>query len=176
VDVPLLIDIDRLPKEGLRLSSDFDFPSLDLVEENAVFLEPAHAEVVVRMLDDEILVQGEITAKLSFVCSRCLTPFEFPVQSKFDLVYLPEELDGLTDELSDDEIDRMYYRDRHLDLKAVILEQLNLTFPAKPLCSPSCEGICAVCGQIVRDGACSCVVRESDPRWSKLKSVVKDKS
>lgn len=172
----MLIDIDRLPKEGLRVSSDFEFLNLDLVEENAVFLEPAHADVVVRMLGDEVLVQGEITTKLSFVCSRCLTPFEFPVRSKFDLVYLPEELDALTDELSDEEIDRMYYRDRHLDLRAVILEQLNLTFPAKPLCSPACEGICAVCGEIVRDGACSCVVRESDPGWSKLKFVVKDKS
>jgi uncharacterized protein len=175
VDTPLLIDIDRLPKEGLRLSSDFDFPSLDLVEENAVFLEPAHAEVVVRTVGDEVFVQGEVTAKLSFVCSRCLTPFEFPVHSKFDLVYLPEELDALTEELSDEEIDKMYYRDRHLDLRAVVLEQLNLTFPAKPLCSPDCEGICAVCGVIVRDGGCSCVVREPDARWSKLKFVVKDK-
>ena len=32
------------------------------------------------------------------------------------------------------------------DLKDVVLEQLNLTFPAKPLCVPDCEGICAVCG------------------------------
>ena len=87
----MLIDIDRLPKEGLRLSRDFEFLSLDLVEENAVFLEPAHAEVTVRLVGEEILVQGEITARLSFVCSRCLTPFEFPVASRFDLVYLPEE-------------------------------------------------------------------------------------
>lgn len=172
----MMIDIDRLPKEGIRLSGDFDFPSLDLVEENAVFLEPAHAEVSVRMLGDEVLVQGEISAKLSFVCSRCLTPYEFPVKSKFDLVYLPEELDGMSDELSDDEIDRMYYHDRHLDLRAVILEQLNLTFPAKPLCTPHCEGICAVCGEIVRDGGCSCLVKEADPRWNKLKFIVKDKS
>jgi uncharacterized protein len=172
----MLIDIDRLPKEGLRLSGDFDFLSLDLVEENAVFLEPAHAEVFLRMLGDEVFVQGEITAKLSFVCSRCLTPFEFPVRSKFDLVYLPEELDAMADEFSDDEIDKMYYRDRHLDLRGVVLEQLNLTFPGKPLCSPDCEGICAVCGEIVRDGSCSCGVSESDPHWNKLKFIVKDKS
>ena len=171
----MLIDIDRLPKEGLRLSSDFDFLSLDLVEENAVFLEPAHAEVAVRMVGDDVLVQGEVTAKLSFVCSRCLTPFEFPVRSAFDLVYLPEELDAMTDELSDGEIDRMYYRERHLDLQAVILEQLNLTFPAKPLCAPDCEGICAVCGEIVRDGVCSCVVREPEARSGGPKFIVKDK-
>ncbi len=171
----MLIDIERLPAEGLRVSRDFTFLGADLVEENAVFLEPVHAEVVVRMLGDEVLVQGELTAKLSFVCSRCLTPFEFPVRSTFDLVYLPEELDALPDELTDDEIDRMYLRDGRLDLRGVVLEQLNLTFPGKPLCSPACEGICSVCGQLVRDGACSCLVKESDPRWNGLKFNVKDK-
>jgi uncharacterized protein len=172
----MLIDIDRLPEAGLRLSRDFDFPGLDLVEENAVFLEPARADVLIRKLGDEVLVQGELTAKLSFVCSRCLTPFEFPVRSRFDLVYLPEELEAMSDELDEDEIDRLYYRGRNLDLRAVILEQLNLTFPAKPLCSPHCEGICAICGEVVRDGGCSCLVREPDVPANKLKFIVKDKS
>ena len=172
----MLIDIDRLPKEGLRLARDFEFLSLDLVEENAVFLEPAHAEVTVRLIGDEILVQGEVTARMSFICSRCLTPFEFPVASRFDLVYLPEELDALSEELTDEKIDQMYYSGRQLDINAVVLEQLNLTFPAKPLCAPGCEGLCAVCGEIVRDGKCSCLVKGAGPRWDRLKFNVKDKS
>ncbi len=121
MDTSLLIDIDRLPREGLRLSRDFEFLSLDLV-------------------------------------------------------YLPEEIDGLADELIDEKIDQMYYSGRQLDLRGVVLEQLNLTFPAKPLCRPDCEGICAVCGEIVRDAKCSCLIKESDPRWNKLKFNVKDKS
>ena len=172
----MLIDIDRLPKEGLRLSRDFDFLSVDLVEENAVFLEPAHAEVTVRLVGDEILVQGELTAKLSFVCSRCLTPFEYPVASRFDLVYLPEDIDALSEELSDDKIDQMFYCGRQLDLRAVVLEQLNLTFPAKPLCVPDCEGICAVCGEIIREAKCSCLVKEPESGLNRLKFNLRDKS
>ena len=175
MDTSLLIDIDRLPKEGLHLSKDFDFLGLDLVDENAVFLEPTHGEVFIRLVGDEIFVQGEVTAKLSFVCSRCLTPFEFPVASKFDVVYFPEELDALAEALTEDELDKMYYQDRQLDIRAVILEQLNLTFPAKPLCASDCEGICAVCGELIRDGKCSCLVKEPDPRLEKLKFIVKDK-
>jgi uncharacterized protein len=57
----------------------------------------------------------------------------------------------------------------------VILEQLNLTFPLKPLCSEDCEGICAVCGQIRRGGQCVCLVKEEDPRLRKLKNLVRDK-
>ena len=44
----MIIDVDKVPKGGLTFDRDFDFPSLDLVEENAVFLEPVHAEVTVR--------------------------------------------------------------------------------------------------------------------------------
>ena len=172
----MLIDIDRLPKEGLRLSRDFEFLSLDLVEENAVFLEPARADITVRLIGEDVLVQGEVTARLSFVCSRCLTPFEFPVASRFDLVYLPEDIDALSEELSDEKMDQMFYAGRQLDLRAVVLEQLNLTFPAKPLCAPDCEGICAVCGEIIREAKCSCLVKESDTQWNKLKFPVRDKS
>jgi uncharacterized protein len=176
MDSTLVIDVDRLPKEGLRVSRDFDFPSVDLIEENAVFLEPAHAEFLVRLIGEEIFVRGRITARLSFVCGRCLTPFEFPVASAFDLVYLPEELNELSDELSDEDLDKMYYSERRLDLRAVVLEQLNLTFPAKPLCDETCEGICAVCGEVVRDGKCSCQVEEKDPRWNAFKIFERDKS
>ena len=172
----MLIDLDRLPKEGVRLSRDFEFLGLDLVEENAVFLEPAHAEVSVRLVGDEILVQGEVSARLSFVCSRCLTPFEFPVASRFDLVYLPEDIDALSEELSDEKIDQMFYSGRQLDLRAVVLEQLNLTFPAKPLCASDCEGLCAVCGELIRDAKCSCLVKEPDSQWNKIKFPVRDKS
>jgi uncharacterized protein len=172
----MLIDIDRLPKEGLRVSRDFEFLNVDLVEENAVFLEPAHAELMIRPIGDEILVQGEVTARLSFVCSRCLTPFEFPVASRFDLVYLPDDGDALSEELSDEKIDQMFYSGRQLDLRTVVLEQLNLTFPAKPLCAPDCEGLCAVCGEIIRDAKCSCLVKEPGAPLNKIKFPVRDKS
>jgi uncharacterized protein len=171
----MLIEIDRLPSEGLQVSRDFDFLSVDLVEENTVFLEPVHADVLVRKIGEEVWVKGCVTARLSFVCSRCLTPFEFPVDSRFDLVFLPEELATAKDELDDADLDTLYHYDRRIDLRAVILEQLNLTFPPKPLCAESCEGLCAICGELIRDGKCSCQVGEPDPRLEKIKFLVRDK-
>ncbi len=176
VDTTMMIDIDRLPKDGLHVARDFEFVSLDLVEENAVFLEPARADLTVRLSGDEVLVQGRVTARLSFVCARCLTPFEFPVDSRFDLVFLPEELDGLSEELTDEKIDQLFYSGRQLDLRAVVLEQLNLTFPAKPLCSSGCEGICAVCGEVIREAKCSCLVKEPESGVARLEFLLRDKS
>jgi uncharacterized protein len=171
----MIIDIDKLPKDGLSVSRDFEFPSLDLVEEEAVFLKPVQAEVTIRRVGEEIRIKGRITTTLSFVCGRCLAPYEFPVDSKFDLVYLPEEFHELKEELDDSEIDRLFYKSRQIDVREVVLEQLNLTFPAKPLCSPDCEGICAVCGKVRRDGDCGCEVKETDARLEKLRSLKKDR-
>ncbi len=176
MDSALTIDIDRIPREGLNVSRDFDFMGQDLLEESAVFLEPAHAELFIRREDDEVYVQGEVRTRLSLVCSRCLVPFDFNINSSFDLVYMPEEIDLVNDELSDDDVDQMFYSDGLLDIRGMVLEQLNLMFPTKPLCSPDCEGICAVCGQIIRDGRCSCSVKETDPRWEKLKTLTRDKT
>ncbi|MBN2199398.1 MAG: DUF177 domain-containing protein [Candidatus Aminicenantes bacterium] len=168
------IEIDTLPPEGLRISRDFDFQGSDLVEEEAVFLQPAHVEVTIRKIGEEISVKGRLSTRLSMPCSRCLTLFEYPVDSLFDLIFLPEELGDIKEELSNEDMDRSYFIDRTLDLEAVVLEQLNLTFPAKPLCSKDCQGICPVCGQIRRESGCGCSVREDDPRWIKIKNFIKD--
>ena len=175
LDKKMLIDIDKITKGGLKVSRDFDFPSLDLIEEEAVFLKPVHAEMTLTRMDDEVWIKGRITACLSFVCGRCLASYEFRVDSKFDLIYLPEEYHDLKDELDDEDVDQLFYQNRQIDVREVILEQLNLTFPAKPLCSETCEGICAVCGKIRKDGNCGCQVKETDHRMEKLKIFVKDK-
>lgn len=172
----MLIDVDRIPEEGIKISKDFEFFSEDLVEESAVFLKPVHVEASVKKLGEELVIKGQITATLNFVCCRCLTPYEFAVDSKFDLVYLPEELEVAKEQLEQDDMNRLFYYKRHLDFKEVILEQLNLTFPLRPLCSEECQGICPVCGKLIREGQCSCTEKESNSRLDKLKTFLRDKS
>jgi uncharacterized protein len=172
----MLIDVDRIPEEGLEISKEFEFFTEDLVEENAVFLKPVNVEAAVKKIGEELLIKGQIRATLNFVCCRCLTPFEFPVDSRFDLVYLPEELEVAKDHLEQDDMNRLFYYKRHLDLKEVILEQLNLTFPLRPLCSKACQGICPVCGKLIKEGKCSCTAKGSDQRLEKLRIFLRDKS
>ncbi|MFQ5721347.1 MAG: DUF177 domain-containing protein [Candidatus Aminicenantales bacterium] len=171
----MIIDIDRLPKEGLKITRELEFLSVDLVEESAVFLEPTHAELVVKKKGEEIFIKGRVKTCLSIICSRCLAPFDFAVDSTFDLVYFPEELDVVKEQLDNEDINRLFYYSRQLNLREVVLEQLNLTFPLKPLCSPDCQGICPICGQIIKEGECSCVRDKSDPRLEKLKIFLRDK-
>jgi uncharacterized protein len=171
----MIIDIDRLPREGLKISRNFELLHDEIVEEDAIFLLPVHADISVNKVGEEVFVKGKIKTLLSFVCSRCLVPFEFPVDSPFDLVYLPEEFEVAKEELDGDDLNTSFYYSRKIDLKEVVLEQLNLTFPVKPLCSEACQGICPVCGKNINNGDCSCVTKASDSRLEKLKIFLKDK-
>jgi uncharacterized protein len=171
----MVIDIDRIPQEGLKISSEFEFLSADLVDENAVFLEPVSADVVVRRIGEEIFIKGVIKTRLSFVCSRCLGPYEFAVDSGFDLVYLPDELDMVKEQLEQEDMSLYFYYSSEISLDDIILEQLNLTFPVKPLCSKDCQGICPICGKVISEGQCHCATKDSDPRLDQLKIFLKDK-
>ncbi len=165
----MLIEVDKIPHEGLEVRRDFEFLSGDLVEEEAVFLEPAHVEMKVSRFGEEVWIKGRLKVRLSVVCSRCLRPFEFPLDLSFDLIYLPEELEEVKEELEEQDINQLFYYNRQIDLHQVVLEQINLAFPLKPLCSESCEGMCPVCGQVRQEGRCECVNELSDPRLEKLK-------
>jgi len=171
----MIIDIDRLPREGLKISREFEFSNGEIIEESAGFLQPVYSEVSVKKVGEEVFIKGRIKAILSFVCSRCLVPYEFPVDSHFDLIYLPEELEQAKDELDRDDLNTSFYYSRRIDLREVVLEQFNLTFPVKPLCSETCQGICPVCGQNINNGECTCVKDEFDSRLEKLKIFLKDK-
>ena len=171
----MIVDIEKLPEEGLKICQEFDFFSNELVDENTVFLDPVVVDVVVKSRGEAVLIKGELKTSLSFVCSRCLAPYRFPVDTCFDLVYSPEERDDIKEQLANEDLNRFYYHERKIDLKEVVLEQLNLTFPVKPLCSENCQGICPVCGKVIKKGKCSCLADESDPRLEKLKNFIRDK-
>ena len=171
----MILFVDRLPEEGREVKQQFEYSNTELVDGSAVFLEPLSVELKVKKIGTEVQIKGTMKTSFYLECSRCLVPFDFFVDSKFDIVYFPEELGALKEELQESDMNDFYYQDRKIDLREVALEQLNLTFPQKPLCSEKCQGICPVCGKNQKHGKCSCVVEESDPRLQKFKIFMKDR-
>ncbi len=171
----MIIEIDKLNAKELKISKNFEFLNADLVDENVVFRKPVHADISIKRIQDEIFIKGRVTTQLSFVCSRCLSPYEMPVDSLFDLVYLPEELEELGDQLEEGDLSRFFYMNPIIDLLDVVLEQINLTFPVKPLCEKNCQGLCPVCGKVEKDGDCHCVTQDSDIILDKFKIFLRDK-
>jgi len=106
-------------------------------------------------------------------CSRCLEPFELPVDASFDLRYLPatEASNEADSEVAEDDLETSYYRDDQIDLNELMREQFYLVLPMKPLCQDDCRGLCTQCGTNLNTGSCDCAPAWEDPRLAPLKGL-----
>lgn len=112
---------------------------------------------------------GNIRLTGVFRCARCCAEFpkllDFPLESK-----LAESL------ANEDEEDFLLLEDGQLDLDEAVREQLLTEMPYRFLCREDCKGLCPKCGQNLNDRICSCDTRETDPRWTALKSFFEEES
>jgi uncharacterized protein len=110
---------------------------------------------------------------LELACSRCLEPFELPVDAEFDVRYLPQsENTGEEREVEEDDLTVAFYRDEVIDLGQLLEEQFYLALPMKPLCRDDCQGLCPSCGVNLNVETCGCQVRWEDPRLAGLKALM----
>jgi uncharacterized protein len=121
---------------------------------------------------------GATRTELELPCSRCLEPFRMPVDSSFDIRYLPASEMSTEEEreLQDEDVETSYYRDDQIDLNELLREQFYLALPMKPLCVEDCRGLCSQCGTNLNTGTCDCAPAWEDPRLAPLKSLVKKES
>jgi uncharacterized protein len=123
---------------------------------------------------DAFVVKGCVATTIELSCSRCLDPFEVPVDAAFELRYVPQSVntgDGER-EIAEDDLATAYYRDGTLDVTELLREQFQLALPMKPLCSEACRGICPRCGTNLNRTECACRPQWDDPRLAPLKSLL----
>jgi uncharacterized protein len=173
---PLLIDVSKIPPEGLQVDAELDPAALLL--EGDFTLEGGRLRSRLERGDDEsIHVRGQLAARLKMQCGRCLEPFELEMGQELELFYLPhvkgaEQEDEDEVELSDRDMVVAYYRDRRLDLAEVVREQLLLAVPLRRLCREDCRGLCPSCGVNRNTAACGCKIEEpEDPRLAPLRKL-----
>lgn len=121
----------------------------------------------------EIRVKGHLAVTMSAPCDRCLEPAVSPINSDFDLFYVPVSAGPAQEEVEIDEGDTEvgYYNGDGLQLTEVLRELVLLAVPMQKLCQPECKGICPVCGQNRNLTACHCEVKPADDRWAVLKNL-----
>ncbi len=104
---------------------------------------------------------------------------------ELDLLYLPQssnagpgkdgEEDGEGRGLDPEELAVSFYRDERIDLSQMIVEQIVLALPMKPLCKLDCLGLCPQCGANHNLSSCACVPEDIDPRWAPLSTLSKSR-
>ena len=115
----------------------------------------------------KVLIAGEASLEFVLPCDRCLKPVEQTVELGFEREVLAPEL--ITDEETKE--DQHFVNEYELDLNALLIEELQLTWPSKILCKEDCKGICKKCGKNLNNGSCGCDDFVPDVRLANLMDI-----
>ena len=175
----LQLDLTRLGRHGDE-HIDRTFEPSVFAADDAEYrvVAPVHLVLDVHRLQrdgDVFRLTGAVETRLELGCSRCLEPFEIPVQSAFELRYLPQAHNAGEGEreIEEDDLTTAYYADQTIDLGALMAEQFQLALPMKPLCTDACKGLCPECGVNLNTTTCDCAPKWEDPRLAALKGLLK---
>jgi uncharacterized protein len=169
----MLLDLSRLRTGVDRLTRRFRPEEFGAAEEEFRVAAPVDLEVEVHRDANKVRLTGRVTTTLQLVCSRCLEPFDVPVDSPIDALFLPAaaNMGEGEREIASEDLGVSYYRNDTIDLGDVMREQFYLALPMKPLCGPDCRGLCPVCGVNRNRETCSCQTEWVDPRFEALKRL-----
>ena len=170
------IELDRLQETGDRFAHVYAPEELVLDEEHARLTEPPEVEARVRMSGHEVRLRGKITARAEVDCDRCLKSVAVPVETEFDVTYVPEDDYRASEaaELQEEDLSLSVFDGETIDVDELVREQLLLALPTRALCTEECKGLCPVCGADLNADACGCDTKEIDPRWEALKAMRND--
>ena len=134
--------------------------------------------------DPGYFLRAHLSYDQTLSCDRCLKPIHEPTRSDLELMVVvegrtrggrvPEERG---DQLHEQDLGVLVVDDEVLETAPILIEQLQLNIPMKPLCQPDCRGLCPECGadlNALPEGRCSCKETQADPRWGAL-AALKDR-
>ncbi len=125
----------------------------------------------------EIFFHGRFDGSIGASCSRCLKDFSLDMDHQFEFVLLPDPATSArgTEELSRGDLGLSFYSTEEIDLSPLIMEQVMLALPTRPLCAEDCRGLCSRCGADLNQGACGCSAKVSDPRMAVFRTLKVDR-
>ena len=169
------LKLDEIPPEGMSVDLELTPDSPEVTHFNMG--GPVVGSLRVDRFGSQILVKGKVCGKVFQDCSRCLKRYLLEVREEFslDLRSLSLVSEGEELELGPNDLDVEFFQGDDLDLAHLLIEQLCLVLPMKPICSEGCEGLCSLCGHDRNKGKCSCCEENIDPRWETLRVLKQDK-
>jgi len=103
-----------------------------------------------------------------FSCDRCLENYKFNYNETIEQLYQLGH-----SELDSDEIEILPENSKEIDISKAIYDVLILNRPIQLICSKNCRGLCVNCGVNLNNKSCKCLQDSTDPRFEKLKSLLK---
>jgi uncharacterized protein len=173
----MILDLTRIRQPETDIERQYTPSAFEGRENVFRIVSPVGLQMKVHKDRHRFRLVGTVRGVLELACSRCLDPFELPVNGAFDVRYLPEAENVGADEseVEDSDLSAAFYRDDQIDLAQLIEEQMYLALPMKPLCREECRGLCPQCGANLNIETCGCEVRWEDPRLAGLRAVMTER-
>ncbi|HEX9407906.1 MAG TPA: DUF177 domain-containing protein [Vicinamibacterales bacterium] len=169
----MLLDLTQIRQPDVDVSRRYDPSQFEGRGNQFRVVAPVDLRFKVHKDKQRFRLVGTVSSAVELTCSRCLEPFQQPIDAIFDLRYLPQsENAGEERQVEEDDLSEAFYRDDVIDLGQLIDEQFYLALPMKPLCSSDCRGLCPHCGTNLNLETCDCEVRWEDPRLAGLKAFM----
>ena len=176
--------LDQVREEPFHWDETESIAAEALDRPEVLALGPVAWEGEVVFADPGYLLRGRLSYDQTLACIRCLKPHAVSTSAAVELLIVvephhkqapkprrgPETPDGDEGELAEGDLDTLVVADEVLDTRPIVLEQLQLNVPMKPLCRLDCRGLCPRCGADLdeRGGECDCAGTAADPRWAAL--------
>ncbi len=171
----MLFDLNRLHGQPEHIERTFPPSAFEPPDEEYRVAGPVELSLDVQKASAATFnVSGRVRGRLELTCSRCVEPFEVPVDSTFDLRYVPHTQNQGEEEreIAEDDLTTAFYREGVLDLAELLREQFVLALPMKPLHDEACRGLCAECGANLNRTDCGHAPKWEDPRLAPLKGLL----
>ncbi len=131
------------------------------------------ADVTLSRRDRDIFVKGVVKFTHRLQCARCLREILRPREEKIQILYTPSRLLDTELELTEADVNTLFYEGDLIDLEQPIRDAIVLSMPMKLLCKPDCKGLCPRCGKNLNEEECGCEGEVVDPRWKALEKLLR---
>jgi len=152
----VIIEPWRIPPEGKKIEGEEPGDILDLGGTGEIVPSgPVKYSLEVNLVTHELLIQGTVSARVRFTCSRCADRFVRNVEDDGFFCEHPVEDVHATVDLTDE-----------------LRETMILAFANFPVCRETCRGLCPQCGVNLNKEKCGC----KEPReehWSAFSGLEK---
>lgn len=164
------IRLDDVRREPFSWAETVELPAGSLGREELVGLSPIAWRGRIAFVDPGFHLQARARYEQSLRCDRCLGEYREPVEWELELLVLEqsEETAAGERELSEEDLGVAYADGGVLDTRPLLVEQVQLNVPMRPLCREDCRGLCPVCGANRNLEGCECKDESVDPRWAAL--------
>ena len=163
----MIIDIKDL-KEGINEFEEVVPSENYKLQEREFYPNPISLKIFVDRLESLFRFKISVSTESVFSCDRCLEKFKTDFDETIEHLYQLGH-----SELDSDEIEYLPDSSKEIDISKPIQDAFVLNRPIQLLCKKDCKGLCLNCGVNLNKKSCNCQQDEIDPRFEKLKSLLK---